>query len=74
MNNDNSHLLIFSFSHSLSNMTICGRYDGAKAVVEQAVSVPASCDAMPGLPLSKENDGFSSIALLSEAVVSYLAN
>ncbi|KAJ3689608.1 hypothetical protein LUZ61_018772 [Rhynchospora tenuis] len=51
-----------------------GRYDGAKEVVEQAVGVPASCDAMPGLPLSKENDGFSRIALLSQAVVSYLAN
>ncbi|KAF3336054.1 putative invertase inhibitor [Carex littledalei] len=51
-----------------------GRYDGAKPVVEQAVGVPASCDAMPGLQLSKKNDGFSRIALLSEAVVSYLAN
>jgi hypothetical protein len=63
-----------SFLHALSITTIYGRYDGAKAVVEQAVSVPASCDAMPGLPLSKENDGFSMIALLSQAVVSYLAN
>ncbi|KAJ3681769.1 hypothetical protein LUZ60_014342 [Juncus effusus] len=51
-----------------------GRYDGAKAVVDQAVNVPASCDSMPGLPLSKENDDFSRIALLSEAVVGYLAN